>query len=90
MELEAVQNELVANTDKLYQVEKELHNAQAEVKRLQEKEATFRSIILSQAGTQKVSDSEIVHGFLQLRQQVQAIASSHSYQVDQTPSLSAL
>jgi hypothetical protein len=81
---------LAANTNKLYQVEKELHNAQAEVKMLQKKEAAFRSIILDQASTQKVSDSEIVHGFLQLRQQVQAIASSRSYQVNQILSLSAL
>ena len=60
----------------------ELHNAHLDVKRLQEKEARLRSIVLDKAGTQKISDGEIINNFTQLRQRVQTIVSSPIYLVD--------
>ena len=73
-----------AEIQKLYRVESDLR---MDIKRLQEKEARFREIILGKAGTQKVSDQEVVIAFSTLRQQVQALVKNTNFNLDKKPLL---
>lgn len=54
----------------------ELRDLEREMARLQKKEAYFREIILGSAGTQKITDHEIIQAFSDLRQEAQQLASS--------------
>lgn len=69
-------------------MEAQLREHQEEVNKLRGKEAMFRTIILDQAGVQKISDDEILQGFLKLRQDVQKLSRSASYLVDTNPTIS--
>ncbi len=69
--------------------EAQLRESQEEVKKLREKEAIFRTMILDQASVQDLSDNDILQGFLNLRQKVQKISRSSAYAVDTNPLLSA-
>jgi hypothetical protein len=57
-----------------------------EVARLQQKESDFRDIILNSAGTQKVSEDEVTRAFQDIRQTVQRIASSPTFNLKAIPS----
>jgi hypothetical protein len=70
-------------------VEAQLRENQEEVNKLRGKEAMFRTIILDQAGVQKISDDEILQGFLKLRQDIQKLSRSPSYLVDVNPTITA-
>jgi hypothetical protein len=80
--LDAAQRDLDAAQQRLAGVESQLRNSQDEVKKLREKEAMFRTIILDQAGVQKVSDDEILQGFLKLRQDIQKISRNSCFLVE--------
>jgi hypothetical protein len=73
-----------AEIQRLCRVEADL---KVDIKRLQEKEVRFREIILDKAGTQKLSDQEVVLAFSTLRQQVQALARNSAFKLDKSPSL---
>lgn len=66
-----------------------MRDHQEEVNKLRGKEAMFRTIILDQAGVQKISDDEILQGFLKLRQDIQKLSRSASYLVDTNPTITA-
>ncbi|EAQ84518.1 predicted protein [Chaetomium globosum CBS 148.51] len=87
-ELEAAKRELGIAQRKAASVEAQLREHQEEVNKLRGKEAMFRTIILDQAGVQKISDDEILQGFLKLRQDVQKLSRSASYLVDTNPTIS--
>ena len=70
-------------------MEGQFRNSQEEVKKLHEKEAKFRTIILDQAGVQKVSDDEILRGFLKLRQDIQKVSRNAFYLVETNPLLTS-
>lgn len=61
------------------ELKKELLDLKREVARLQKKEVQFRDIILSSAGTQKITDQEVIQTFSDLRQKVQQLASSSAF-----------
>jgi len=67
----------------------QLLKGQEEAKKLREKETMFRNMILDNAGAQKISDSEILQGFVALRQHIQKISSSPFYSVETSPIISA-
>lgn len=62
-------------------------NLRTDIKRLREKEGRFREIILDKAGTQKVSDHEVIIAFSTLRQQVQALVRNPAFNIDKSPYL---
>jgi hypothetical protein len=58
-----------------------------ELAHLKEKEVTFRDIIISKAGSQKITEEEVITAYSVLRQQVQALARNPAYQVEKAPSV---
>ncbi|KAK3291636.1 uncharacterized protein B0H64DRAFT_409635 [Chaetomium fimeti] len=86
-ELDAVKRELAIAQRKNLGLEGQLRENQEQVNKLRGKEAMFRTIILDQAGVQKISDDEILQGFLKLRQDIQKLSRSPSYVVDTNPVL---
>jgi hypothetical protein len=88
-ELEAAKRELGMAQRKAASVEAQLRENQEEVNKLRGKEAMFRTIILDQAGVQKISDDEILQGFLKLRQDIQKLSRSASYLIDSNPIITA-
>ncbi|KAH6842400.1 hypothetical protein B0I37DRAFT_381842 [Chaetomium sp. MPI-CAGE-AT-0009] len=84
-ELDAAKRELGVAQRKAASMEGQLRENQEEVNKLRGKEAMFRTIILDQAGVQKISDDEVIQGFLKLRQDIQKLSHSSSYLVDSNP-----
>ncbi|OCL10016.1 hypothetical protein AOQ84DRAFT_274338, partial [Glonium stellatum] len=71
------------------ELKKELLDLRREVARLQQKETQFRDIILSSAGTQKITDQEVIQAFADLRQKVQQLASSSTFDLANIPAISS-
>lgn len=84
-----LERELDSSRHKVADMEGQLLKGQEEVKRLREKEAMFRNMILDNAGTRKISDGEILERFVELRQHIQKISFSPLCLVDTNPALSA-
>jgi len=62
--------------------EQTIRSLYEEMDKLRHKESALRTIILDKAGTQKVSDQEIVAMFTNLRQRIQTIARLPVYRMD--------
>lgn len=61
------------------ELKKELDDLRRDFGRSQQNEAKLRSIILSSAGTQQITDQEVVQTFSDLRQKVQQLASTEAF-----------
>ncbi|KAK3343435.1 hypothetical protein B0T25DRAFT_508243 [Lasiosphaeria hispida] len=83
---DGLQLELGSAHRQLQNTERQLQAAEEQVKKLRQEAATFRSIILEEAGTQKVSDEEVVSSFSKLRQATQKL--SRLFPLNDKPSLS--
>jgi hypothetical protein len=83
------QRELEAARRKVAAMESQLRDSQEAADKLRGKEAMLRTMILGQAGVQRISDDEMLQGFLKLRQDIQKIARSPCYSADTNPVLSA-
>lgn len=68
----------------------ELQATRGQAEKLRGESERFRSIILGQAGAQKLSDQEVASGFVKLRQAVQKLARNPAYALDKTPILPAI
>jgi hypothetical protein len=87
--LENAQRELEAARRKVAVTESKLRDSHEAADKLRGKEAMLRTMILGQAGVQKISDDEMLQGFLKLRQDIQKIARSPCYLADTNPVPSA-
>lgn len=76
-----------AVVETLRHAETQLQAKQGEVEKLREQSAVLRDIVLGQAGTQKISDDEVVQGFLKLRQTVQRLVHSLTDLLEEVPKL---
>jgi len=68
------------------QLKKELNDKTKEIAKLQQKAVQLRGMVIGCAGTQEVTDSEIIWVFSDLRQSVQQLASSSVFDFTTIPS----
>jgi len=81
-ELGKLKAELGNTVAHLERTERLLQASEREVKILQQENEKLHDIVLNQAGTQKVSDDEIVQHFLKIRQSLQKLARNSSFSLD--------
>ena len=84
MENHKMQREMASMHNKLQRAEADLQTALGQTDKMRVENDRFRSIILGQANTQKVSDDEVISRFAKIRQDIQRLARNPAYDLDRS------
>jgi hypothetical protein len=80
---ETIAERAIADAD----LRREISELKLENARLRADKDKFRTMVLSSASTQKVTDQEVIQGFSDVRQRVQQIAASSTFDLKITPKI---
>jgi len=85
---EGMRREIESMRKEQQRTDSELQAARAQAEKLRTESVRLRSIFLGKAGTQKVTDDEVLQPFVKLRQAVQKLVSNQAYALTQDVVLS--
>lgn len=88
LQLQNAYDEIHRKTASETNLKDEMRDLEGKITHLESKEVEYRGIILGNAGTQGLSDQDVIQVFSDLRQKVQQLVSSSAFDLEKIPVLS--